>query len=90
MGKVQIVTVADQGAVPLMHLQDTKDRNGNMKTLLASGGIKKGLFSVTVSLEEKLGASDHSKALMTESQAILHLPYCFLWTLARLLYFPFR
>ena len=60
-----------------MHLQDMNDQNGNMKTLPALRGIRKGLFSVTVSLEGKLEASDHSKALMTESQAIPHLPYCF-------------
>ena len=61
----------------LMHLQVTNDRNGNMKTLRASHGIRKASFSVARSLEEKLGAPDHLKSLMTESQTIPHSFYSF-------------
>ena len=48
-----------------------------MKTLPVSRDIRKGSLSVPVSIGGKTRASDHSKALMTEFQAILHLFYCF-------------
>ena len=47
-----------------------------MKTLPGSGDIRKGLLSVQVSIGGKTRAPDHSKALMINFRAILHLFYC--------------
>ena len=47
-----------------------------MKTLPGSGDIRKGSLSVPVSIGGTTRAPDHSKALMTDFQAIPHLFYC--------------